>query len=225
MMPEILGAMDKEASTMLRSEYAKKGVEFHLNTKVTEVNPKEVIVEKDGKTNAIPADKILVSVGRRAITKNLGLESLSIETDRRGVRVNEYMQTSHPHVYAAGDITGFSQLAHTAYREGEVAVNLSWGMRNGWTTGFSRRRLHQSGSGRCRQDGRGIEGKWRILQPCQDTDDLFRPLCRRKRNRQRAMQAPDKRERPDHRLPSGGKSGIGDHRHCWYRRRARLYGR
>ena len=123
MMPEILGAMDKEASTMLRSEYAKKGVEFHLNTKVTEVNPKEVIVEKDGKTNAIPADKILVSVGRRAITKNLGLESLSIETDRRGVRVNEYMQTSHPHVYAAGDITGFSQLAHTAYREGEVAVN------------------------------------------------------------------------------------------------------
>ena len=123
LMPEILGAMDKEASVMLRSEYAKKGVEFHLNTKVTEVNPKEVIVEKDGKTNAIPADKILVSVGRRAITKNLGLESLSIETDRRGVRVNEYMQTSHPHVYAAGDITGFSQLAHTAYREGEVAVN------------------------------------------------------------------------------------------------------
>ena len=50
MMPEILGAMDKEASAMLRSEYAKKGVEFHLNTKVTEVNPKEVIVEKDGKT-------------------------------------------------------------------------------------------------------------------------------------------------------------------------------
>ena len=47
MMPEILGAMDKEASSMLRSEYAKKGVEFHLNTKVTEVNPKEVIVEKD----------------------------------------------------------------------------------------------------------------------------------------------------------------------------------
>ena len=50
MMPEILGAMDKEASAMLRSEYAKKGVEFHLNTKVTEVNPKEVSGEKDGKT-------------------------------------------------------------------------------------------------------------------------------------------------------------------------------
>ena len=110
MMPEILGAMDKEASAMLRSEYAKKGVEFHLNTKVPEVNPKEVIVEKDGKTNAIPADKILVSVGRRAITKNLGLESLSIETDRRGVRVNEYMQTSDPDIYAGGDCVAIPNL-------------------------------------------------------------------------------------------------------------------
>lgn len=123
MMPEILGAMDKEVSAMLRSEYKKKGVEFHLNTKVVEVTPTQVIVEKEGKTSAIDADKILVSVGRRAITKGLGLESLSIELTRQGVKVNEYMQTSHPHVYAAGDITGFSLLAHTAYREGEVAIN------------------------------------------------------------------------------------------------------
>lgn len=123
MMPEILGAMDKEVSAMLRSEYKKKGVEFHLNTKVIEVTPTQVIVEKDAKTSAIDADKILVSVGRRAITKGLGLESLSIELTRQGVKVNEYMQTSHPHVYAAGDITGFSLLAHTAYREGEVAIN------------------------------------------------------------------------------------------------------
>lgn len=123
MMPEILGAMDKDVSAMLRSEYAKKGVEFHLNTKVVEVNAKEVTVEKDGKTKTIPADKVLVSVGRRAITKGLGLESLNLELTRQGVKVNEYMQTSHPHVYAAGDITGFSLLAHTAYREGEVAIN------------------------------------------------------------------------------------------------------
>ena len=123
MMPEILGAMDKEVSAMLRSEYKKKGVEFYLNTKVVEVTPTQVIVEKDGKTSAIDADKVLVSVGRRAITKGLGLENLSIELTRQGVKVNEYMQTSHPHVYAAGDITGFSLLAHTAYREGEVAIN------------------------------------------------------------------------------------------------------
>ena len=123
MMPEILGAMDKEISAMLRSEYTKKGVEFFLETKVIEVTPDSVIVEKDGKRETIEADKILVSVGRKANTKNLGIETLGIELLRNGIKVNEYMQTSHPNVYACGDITGFSMLAHTAYREAEVAIN------------------------------------------------------------------------------------------------------
>lgn len=123
MLPEILGVMDKDVSAMLRSEYSKKGVEFHLQTKVTEVNPGSVVVEKEGKVLTIEAEKVLVSVGRRPIVKNLGLESLQIELLRNGVKVNEHMQTSHPHVYACGDITGFSLLAHTAYREGEVAIN------------------------------------------------------------------------------------------------------
>lgn len=123
MMPEILGAMDKETSKMLRGMYAKKGIEFHLETKVTEVNATEVMVEKGGKRSSIPAEKILLSVGRRPITAGLGLETLNIEMDRSAVKVNEFMQTSHPKVYASGDITGFSMLAHTAYREGEVAIN------------------------------------------------------------------------------------------------------
>lgn len=123
MMPEILGAMDKETSAMLRKEYEKKGVKFHLNTKVTEVSKDGVVVEKKGKAETIAADKILVSVGRRAITKDFGLEKLNIELDRGGVKVDEYMRTSHPKVYAAGDVTGFSLLAHTAIREGEVAIS------------------------------------------------------------------------------------------------------
>lgn len=122
MMPEILGVMDKETSAMLRADYAKKGVKFHLNTKVTEVSNKGVIVEKGGKTETLEADKILVSVGRRAITTGFGLENLKVELLKNGVKVNEYMQTTHPHVYAAGDVTGFSLLAHTAIREGEVAI-------------------------------------------------------------------------------------------------------
>ena len=123
MLPEILGNMDKETSAMLRSEYKKKGVEFFLNTKVTEVSAEKVFVEKNGKADTIEADKILVSVGRRPITKSLGLENLAIEIQGAGVKVNEQMLTSHPHVYAAGDITGFSLLAHTAYREAEVAIH------------------------------------------------------------------------------------------------------
>jgi len=123
MMPEILGAMDKETSKMLRSIYTKKGIEFHLDTKVTEVSATQVFVEKNGKSTAIETEKILLSVGRRPITAGLGLETLNIEMDRSAVKVNEFMQTSHPQVYASGDITGFSMLAHTAYREGEVAIN------------------------------------------------------------------------------------------------------
>lgn len=123
MQPEILGTMDKEASAMLRSLYDKKGVEFHLDTKVTEVRSGRIVGEKAGQPLSIEAEKILVSVGRRPNTAHLGLEKLSVETHRGGVRVNEYMQTSHPHIYAAGDITGYSLLAHTAYREAEVAIH------------------------------------------------------------------------------------------------------
>lgn len=123
MMPEILGAMDKETSAMLRADYAKRGVKFLLDTKVVGVNDKGVQVEKDSKTETIEADRVLVSVGRRANIKDIGLEALKIELLRNGVKVNEYMQTSHPRVYAAGDITGFSLLAHTAIREGEVAIS------------------------------------------------------------------------------------------------------
>jgi dihydrolipoamide dehydrogenase len=123
MMPEILGIMDKEMSTMLRADYKKKGIDFLLDTKVIEVNKKQVIVEKSGKVTTIDAEKVLVSVGRKANTKDIGLENVNIELHKSGVKVNEFMQTSHPRIYASGDITGYSMLAHTAMREGEVAIN------------------------------------------------------------------------------------------------------
>lgn len=123
MMPEVLGAMDKETSSMLRAEYQKRGVKFHLNTKVIEVSPEGVTIEKDGKTSFIETEKILVSVGRKANLLQVGLDKLNIELLRNGVKVDEHMQTSHPHVYACGDITGHSMLAHTAIRESEVAIN------------------------------------------------------------------------------------------------------
>lgn len=123
MMPEVLGAMDKETSGMLRAEYQKRGVKFHLNTKVVEVSPEGVTIEKDGKNSLIGAEKILVSVGRKANLLQVGLDKLNIELLRNGVKVDEHMQTSHPRVYACGDITGRSMLAHTAIRESEVAIN------------------------------------------------------------------------------------------------------
>ncbi|MGF7139904.1 dihydrolipoyl dehydrogenase [Roseimarinus sediminis] len=123
MLPEILTGMDKEMSKMLREQYAKKGVEFNLSAKVTEVKGNEVIFEKDGKQHSVSGDKILVSVGRRPVTKGFGLENLGVELFKGGIKVDEKMRTNIPNVYAAGDVTGFSLLAHTASREGEVVVN------------------------------------------------------------------------------------------------------
>lgn len=123
MMPEILGAMDKETSAMLRSDYAKRGIKFYLNTKVTEVAKTGVTIEKGGKVSTVEAEKVLVSVGRKANISQVGLDKLSVELLRNGVKVDEHLLTSHPHVYACGDITGHSMLAHTAIRESEVAIN------------------------------------------------------------------------------------------------------
>ena len=123
MLPEILGQNDYEISAMLREMYAKKGINFHLNAKVVKVEGNKVTFEKDGETQTIEGEKILVSVGRRAVTKGFGLENLNVELDRGGIKVDEKMRTNVPNVFAAGDVTGFSLLAHTASREGEVVVN------------------------------------------------------------------------------------------------------
>ena len=123
MLDEILTGMDVEMSAMLRQMYAKKGIEYHLSSKVTKVNGQSVTFEKDGKSTEIKGDKILVSVGRKPVVTGFGLENLGVELFRGGIKVDEKMRTNIPNVYAAGDVTGFSLLAHTASREGEVVVN------------------------------------------------------------------------------------------------------
>ena len=130
MLPKILGPMDLEISNMLQAQYAKKGVDFHLNCKVVAVEGNEVVYEDaEGQTCRAAGDKILVSVGRRAQLQGLGLETIGVELALNpagrpyGIKVDEKMRTNVPGVYAAGDVTGFSMLAHTASREGEVAVN------------------------------------------------------------------------------------------------------
>ena len=80
-------------------------------------------VDKDGAEHTVSGDKILVSVGRRAVVSGFGLESLGVEIERGGIKVDNKMRTNVPGVFAAGDVTGFSLLAHTASREGEVVVN------------------------------------------------------------------------------------------------------
>ena len=123
MLPEILGNNDFEISEMLRRNYAKRGITFHLEAKVVEIDGNKVIFEKEGERHTVEGEKILMSVGRRAVTQGLGFENIGLELERGGVKVDDKMRTNVPNVYAAGDVTGFSLLAHTASREGEVVVN------------------------------------------------------------------------------------------------------
>ncbi|WP_373802988.1 dihydrolipoyl dehydrogenase [Bacteroides heparinolyticus] len=133
MLDEILGGMDKELSALLRAEYAKRGIRFLMGTKVTALSeapsaeglPQVQVSYEDAQgAGFVVAHKLLMSVGRRPVTKGFGLENLNLEkTERGSIRVDGHMQTSIPGVYVCGDLTGFSLLAHTAVREAEVAVH------------------------------------------------------------------------------------------------------
>ena len=128
MMDEILGGMDKGMSVLLRAEYAKKGIQFLLSTKVVGVSGTEgdvtVAYENAEGAGEVKAECLLMSVGRRPVMKGFGLENLGLElTERRCVKVDEHLQSSVPGVYVCGDLNGVSLLAHTAVREAEVAIH------------------------------------------------------------------------------------------------------
>ena len=124
MLDEILGGLDKEISSLLRAEYQKRGVQFLLSTKVLSFENAEGGVKVNYEGGEVVAERVLLSMGRRPITKGYGLENLGLKTDERGrICVDAHMQTSTAGIYACGDITGVSMLAHTAVREAEVAVH------------------------------------------------------------------------------------------------------
>ncbi len=123
MLDHIAGATDSEISKILYKNYVKKGVNFLLSAKVTAVGANSVSYEAGGKTETLGADAVLVSIGRRPNTEGIGLENIGVLTERGAIVTDEYCRTSVSGVWAAGDVNGKSMLAHTAYREGEVAVN------------------------------------------------------------------------------------------------------
>ena len=123
MLDKIAGPTDKDISNVLLKNYKKKGIEFCLGCRVTEVTADAVKYEKDGKTESVPADKVLLSIGRRAVSADIGLETIGVEVERGAIKVDRYCRTNVPNVYAAGDVNGKMMLAHVAYRESEVAIN------------------------------------------------------------------------------------------------------
>lgn len=127
MMDKIAGPTDREISKILQNNYTKKGVEFVLGAAVCKVSGKvgcgSVEYKIGEKTEKVDCELVLVSTGRRARTKDIGVEKLGILTNRGAIVTDETGRTNVPGVWAAGDVNGKSMLAHTAYREGEAAVN------------------------------------------------------------------------------------------------------
>ena len=124
MLDHIAGATDGEISGRLQKELEGKGIRFLLGHKCLSVEPGTVWAETPaGEKVAVAADKVLLSIGRRANIADLGLETIGVECERTGIRTDTMGRTNVPGVFAIGDVNGHHMLAHTAYREAEVAVN------------------------------------------------------------------------------------------------------
>ncbi len=130
MLDHIAGNTDSEISSILMKNYKNKGITFKLGCKVVKVQPGKVTYEENGKSFEVSADKVLCSIGRAPVTTGFGLENLHVYTERGAIKTDEQMRTNVAGVYAAGDVNGVSMLAHTAYREGEVAINTILGKKD-----------------------------------------------------------------------------------------------
>ncbi len=130
MLDKIAGPTEREVSALLLKEYKKWGIDFKLSCKVTEVGKDCVMYEEAGENKKVEAQVVLCCIGRRAFTQNMGIENLNVYMERGAVVTDEHMQTSVAGVYAVGDVNGKLMLAHTAYREAEVAVNHILGKRD-----------------------------------------------------------------------------------------------
>ena len=124
MMPDILPGTIPEITSKTKAILKKKGVEFILGAKVTGVvGGKAVTFEQNGASGERRASAVIVCAGRRPMTRDCGLETIGLETDRRGfIEVDDHLRTAVQDVYAIGDITGKIQLAHVASAQGMVAA-------------------------------------------------------------------------------------------------------
>jgi len=127
MLPRLVPVEDEEVSKELARIYRKRGITCYTGAKMDKVDQTKdgvsVTFTVDGKQQKLDAEKILIAVGRKPLTEGIGLEKTKIKPDRGFIKVNQWLQTDEPGVYAIGDIVlGTPQLAHVAMMEGIVAV-------------------------------------------------------------------------------------------------------
>ncbi|MDR1179446.1 MAG: dihydrolipoyl dehydrogenase [Spirochaetales bacterium] len=130
MMDEIIPVLDREFAAALRKALPK--VSFELGAKVEEFTGAGVVYSRGGKKITSEADLVLLSIGRRPNTAGMGFEEAGLEITKTGLKTDECMRTNLPGVYAVGDVTGRSLLAHSASRMGEIAINTILGKKDHW---------------------------------------------------------------------------------------------
>ena len=124
MLETLIPQEDADATSELRKSFARRGIVVHLGKQCTKVEDTgSALVVHFGEGETVECDLMLVSVGRAPLVDGIGLEAAGVTFDERaGIQTDAHRRTSVPHIYAAGDVAGYWQLAHTAFREGEIAA-------------------------------------------------------------------------------------------------------
>jgi dihydrolipoamide dehydrogenase len=129
MLPSLIPQEDADAGKELAKAFRKRGIEVHLEKQCTRVDDRGASLDVHfGEGESVECDLMLVSVGRAPLVEGIGLEAAGVEFDpRTGIATDDRRRTTVPHIYAVGDCAGYWQLAHTAFREGEVAAENATG--------------------------------------------------------------------------------------------------
>jgi dihydrolipoamide dehydrogenase len=130
MLDQLLPGLDIELVRIIERAFRRLGVDYHVKSRAREYRDGKVYaVLEDGKESSFPCDKVLVTVGRRPNTDNIGLDKTGVKIDSHGfILTDKKMQTNVPGVYAIGDVVGPPMLAHKASKEGIVAAEVITGM-------------------------------------------------------------------------------------------------
>jgi dihydrolipoamide dehydrogenase len=128
MLPTLIPAEDADAAKELAKAFGKRGIALHLSKQCTQVDDHgDRLTVHFGEGETVECDLMLVSVGRAALVDGIGLEAAGVEYDRARIATDDRRRTNVPHIYAVGDVAGYWQLAHTGFREGEVAAENAMG--------------------------------------------------------------------------------------------------
>jgi dihydrolipoamide dehydrogenase len=128
MLPTLIPAEDEDAAKELAKAFGKRGIALNLSKQCTQVDDYgDHLTVHFGEGETVDCDLMLVSVGRAALVDGSGLEDAGVEFDRSRIATDDHRRTNVPHIYAAGDVAGYWQLAHTGFREGEVAAENAMG--------------------------------------------------------------------------------------------------